>query len=209
MIKPLFLFVLCRCLVIVFDAWVMMVLTETVNDSKDEKSNESKENSKEEDKTLTFDNLSVAVNKELEISRNFIKKSIDNIVKTEPEQWQKLTSYKCSPHIDPTKLLKQPRQDGILNGLKANYKEDTFDKASLLSQNQHTKNYNFKHLYSINSYLSLLLTRAHLLNDEFQQSMIKLVDVFNQNNLKSGVKYSDGPVKLRQRCLVSIFFFFF
>ena len=161
-----------------------------------------------EKQRLTFDNLTDYVNDQLIVQKQFIFDEISKFQKRMNKEWNELINYKNSEYVDSKYLVKQPRQDKIINGVKASFDENLFMKTQIFSHNQDTKLYNFKHFYSIYSYLDELLIRAHLLNDSFQTQMSKL---FKNSNYLSNDKtidfdkdyvYCDAPVKLRQRCVI-------
>ena len=117
----------------------------------------------------------------------------------QPYVFDRLRSYSGNPnYINPNQLVNQPRQDLIINGVKPMYDCDLFENICVYAKNQSTKDYNFKHSYSTNSYLDTLIIRAHSLNDGFQKQMSKLFDSYKNIN----VVYNEAPVKLRERCVI-------
>ena len=116
-----------------------------------------------DDDLLMFDSLSDYVEKLLSVQRNYISNEISNLKENFNNEWNTLIKYKHSSLINSKNLMAEPRQDSIVNGLQCdeNVDESLFVKTQLFAINKATKNYNFKHLYSVNVYLEKLLIRAH------------------------------------------------
>eukprot|EP01084_Bolivina_argentea_P016679 31179_1 len=124
---------------------------------------------------------------------NWLKTPMNDIEKHNPSEWGELMTF----NMKSTYKL-NCRQDIIPNGIKPQYTHDELTKKARPSSN-----FNVHHHYDVYEYLSKLVLTAHMVDDDFHNSIMNIFDINKKTrrcNNDEGIMYQRGPIKLLERC---------
>eukprot|EP01084_Bolivina_argentea_P016678 31177_1 len=123
---------------------------------------------------------------------NWLKTPMNDIEKHNPSEWGELMTF----NMKSTYKL-NCRQDIIPNGIKPQYTHDELTKKARPSSN-----FNVHHHYDVYEYLSKLVLTAHMVDDDFHNSIMNIFDINKKTrrcNNDEGIMYQRGPIKLLER----------
>ena len=131
-------------------------------------------------------------------------KQLQQVSKKYAKEWKDLCAFggKNWDNKYAKRILSRvyTRQDEIRNGIKSD-----FEKKNLLDQI--SPDYNPLVFYDVEQYLPKLLSIAHMVDNEFHESIVEIfgIDLITKSNSKLGISgYKRGPVKLIDRCKAKV-----
>ncbi|ETO31650.1 hypothetical protein RFI_05469, partial [Reticulomyxa filosa] len=131
--------------------------------------------------------------KKQEKDRTALKMDMERIINEDKINYGSIIEFDIKHLKIPTK---EQRQDKIQYGIKGELNESQLALVSLYSTDM---SFNASQMYDLDTYLSQLLLRAHMLNTPFQQTVLSL---FSGSSLSNGKNLwiDFGPVKKVKRC---------
>ncbi|ETO29486.1 hypothetical protein RFI_07638 [Reticulomyxa filosa] len=142
-----------------------------------------------------YDGMVSRAKSEQRKDQSSLQMDVRAIANNDLESYRAIVNFNVRNSKHVTK--EQQRQDKIVYGIKGELTESELAYVSLYSTDML---FNASQMYDLDTYLSQLLLRAHILNTPFQQTVLSLFDKNSDHANGKNVWVEFGPVKKVKRC---------